>query len=330
MDDDTRKLISQLKSAGISDQAIRAAWPSWWDDDATSTRSGRAELRFALARKLGLSPQSLLGERVEFVWRDEARFKNLTTEDATQQAALASFGVAVGRLLLRATPTVQTITGIDASSIRRAILAQRQTVDLLGLLSVCWALGIPVIHLRVFPLSAKSMRAMVIRVEGRHAILLGRDSFYPAPAAFILAHEIGHAALGHISDVNALIDIGDPEYQGSDLEEHDADQYGLTVLTGMSEPNITTNITNFSARSLANAALQAGPPRGIEPGTLALCLGYIQQNWVTSNAALKYIYRERKDVWREVNRLADQQLQWNELNDESADYLRNVMTGVDD
>ncbi|RYL95534.1 hypothetical protein EWH10_21295 [Sphingobium fuliginis] len=31
--------------------------------------SGRAELRFAIARRLGLRP--LLGERVEFIWNDE-------------------------------------------------------------------------------------------------------------------------------------------------------------------------------------------------------------------------------------------------------------------
>jgi hypothetical protein len=43
-------------------------------------------------------------------------------------------------------------------------------------------------------------------------------------------------------------------------------------------------------------------------------------------ASLRYIYAEQKDVWREVNGMAESQLQWGELNDDSADYLRNVMT----
>jgi hypothetical protein len=329
VDEDTRKLVGELKRAGLSDQAIRAAWPSWWHDDASTTRSGRTELRFALARKLGLSPQSLIGERVEFVWKDDARFKNLLTENAAQRAALASFGVSVGRLMLRATPEARSIVGVGATDFRRAILAQREVVDLMGLVGACWAVGVPIIHLRIFPLKAKSMRAMIVAADGRYAILLGRDSSYPAPIAFTLAHELGHAALRHVGSAKALIDIGDPEYQGPDPEEGEADRYGLTLLTGSPEPIITTNISDYSARSLATAAKETGPPRGIEPGTLALCVGYIHQNWATSMAALRHIYSERKEVWREINGVAASQFRWGELNDESADYLRNVMTGVE-
>lgn len=259
--DDTRKLVGALKSAGLSDQAIRAAWPSWWNDDAAASRSGRAELRFALARKLGLSPKSLLGERVEFVWKNDTRFKNLTAVEPDEQAALASFGVAVGRLLLRATPRGRALEGLEAGQIRRAILQSRQVVDLLGLLSTCWGLGVPVIHLRIFPLHAKSMRAMVVGVDGRHAILLGRDSHYPAPLAFTLAHELGHAALGHAKGGEALVDIADTDYETADSEEQGADRFGLTLLTGTPRPQVTTNIDNYSARSLASEVISAGPPK---------------------------------------------------------------------
>ncbi len=325
MDPDSKALIKELKDAGLSNQAIRAAWPSWWDDDAASSPSARAELRFSLSRKLGLSPQSLLGERVEFVWQDDARFKNLTAGDAFQRGALASFGVAVGRLLLRATPDVRPLGGIAASALRAAVLSNRRVVDLVGLLSACWGLGVPVVHLRVFPLRAKSMRAMVVEVDGRHAVLLGRDAVYPAPIAFTLAHEIGHAALGHVGGGKALVDVGDPSFGGEDREEREADAYGLELLTGSAEPPITTSTDNFSARGLAQACIEAGPPRGIEPGTLALCVGYLRRDWITANAALRHVYGERKPVWREVNVLADRELRWQELGEESSHYLRTVM-----
>ncbi|MER8475502.1 hypothetical protein [Mesorhizobium sp. M1163] len=330
MDTSTKKLVKELRGAGLSDQAIKAAWPSWWSDDAASTDSGRAELRFALARKLGLSPRSLLGERVEFIWKDDAKFKNLTAENATQQAALASFGVAIGRLMLRAAPEVRPIVGVGAMDLRAAILGGRPVVDLQGLISACWALGVPVIHLRVFPLPAKSMRAMVVEAEGRHAILLGRDASYPAPVAFTLAHEIGHAALGHLSGAKAIVDIGEPMHDDVDPQEREADEYGLTVLTASTRPAITTNTTNYSARSLARAVMEAGPPRHIDPGTLALCVGYIQQNWGVATASLRHIYGGPIEVWREVNRVAERQLRWDQLNDESADYLRTVMMDTDD
>lgn len=326
MDPDSKTLIKELKDAGLSDQAIAAAWPSWWDDAAASSSSARAELRFSLSRKLGLSPQSLLGERVEFVWQDEARFKNLTVGDALQRGALASFGVVVGRLLVRATPAVRSLNGIAASALRKAVLANREVVDLIGLLTACWGLGVPVVHLRVFPLRKKSMRAMIVEVEGRHAVLLGRDAFYPSPIAFTLAHEIGHAALGHVGSGKAIVDVGNPAFEGNDEEEREADAYGLELLTGSAKPAITTNTDNFSASGLAQACIAVGPPRGIEPGTLALCVGYIRGEWATANAALEHVYRERHEVWRVVNAIAQRELAWDELAADSAQYLRTLIS----
>jgi hypothetical protein len=329
LDADTKKLVKGLRTAGLSAQAIDAAWPSWWSDEAAATASGRAELRFALARKLGLSPRSLLGERVEFVWKDEARFKNLTVQDAREQAAIASFGVVIARLLLQASPPGTPIKGAEPLAFRDILLSQGPFVDLNGLLAICWGVGIPVIHLRVYPLSAKSMRAMIVRVDDRHAILLGRDSKYPAPIAFTLAHEIGHGALGHIEGVRALVDIDDPHDGKGDAQEEEADAFGMALLTGDANPAITTNTDSFSARSLAATALKSGPANGIEPGTLALCVGYLKQNWPIAMAALPYIYAERKDVWREVNGIANEQIQWDSLGEDSAEYLRKVMSGAD-
>ena len=75
--DDAQTLRMRLHSAGLSAAAVDAAWPGWWTEDAEGSPSARAELRFALARNLGLSAKALVGERVDFVWRDTARFKHL-------------------------------------------------------------------------------------------------------------------------------------------------------------------------------------------------------------------------------------------------------------
>lgn len=327
MDPDSKRLIRELRDAGLSEQVVKAAWPSWWSDDLAASSSGRAELRFALARKLGLSPRGLLGERVEFVWNDEARFKHLSTEDATQRAVLASFGVTVGRLVVRATPQHGTLENLDALRVRNAILASRPYVDLHGLLALCWGVGIPVIHLRVFPLTPKSMHAMVVEVGGRHAILLARDASYPAPVAFTLAHELGHAILGHLAGAPALVDLEDPaKSPGSDEQEVEADRFALTLLTGRADPEITTNVPRFNAPTLANAVLNAGREHRIEPGTLALCLAYRRGAWPTAMASLKFIYGGRASpVWRGINAYAETQLDWGEIGDESADYIHNVM-----
>ncbi|ABS67494.1 conserved hypothetical protein [Xanthobacter versatilis] len=325
MDDHAKALMKELLDAGLSEQAIKAAWPTWWSDAAATSSSARAELRFVLSRHLGLSPKSLLGERVEFVWSDEARFKNLTTHDQISRSALASFGVAVGRLLLRATPNRRPLDGLTASQLRTAILGSRSFVDLVGLLSACWALGVPVIHLRVFPLHAKSMRAMVVNAGARHAILLGRDASYPAPIAFTLAHEMGHAALGHAASGQTVVDEGDPVYGSDDKEEQEADAYGLELLTGSAQPEITLSTDRPSMRSLAQQCLEQGPANGIEPGTLALCVGHLNGDWKTANAALRHIYTDARPVWSEVNKVAAKELDWEALSPDSVSYLHALL-----
>lgn len=327
MKDENDTLVNKLRQAGISRAAIAAAWPSWWTEDAARSPSGRAELRFGLARSLGLEAKTLLGEQVEFIWNDEARFKHVSTESGAERAVLASYGIAIGRLLLRGTSRHNPVDALSAENLREAILINHQFVDLKSLISTCWALGVPVIHLRVFPLEAKSMHAMVVTVDGRFAILLGRDASYPAPIAFTLAHELGHILLGHLTGSAALIDLDDPATaKDEDVQEREADAFALTLLTGSAEPQIDTNIDRFGAQSLARAALEAGPMYAVEPGTLALCLAYRRAVWPVANAALRYIYQEKKPVWREVNGIASTELNWDLLGHEAAYYLRNVMT----
>jgi hypothetical protein len=323
-------LIERLRKAGISRAAIRAAWPSWWSEDAAASPSGRAELCFALARRLGLEPKPLLGERVEFVWNDEARFKHLSAQDQAQKAALTSFGMSVGRLLLRATAGPEMEIA-EPEVIRDAILTASPFVDLGSLIATCWALRVPVIHMRVFPLEAKSMHAMVVRVDGRFAILLGRDSGYPAPVAFTLAHELGHIMMGHIADAPALVDLEDPALAtDADEQEEEADRFALTLLTGSPEPDIQTNLDHFNAPTLAAAVLDASSRYSVEPGTLALCLAHRRQAWPVAMSALKFIYAERKPAWREVNGIADGELDWDALGEDTGHYLRNVMIGDND
>jgi hypothetical protein len=323
---ESSKLRKDLKDAGLSDQAIDAAWPSWWSEEADGSASARAELRFALARKLGVSPKALSDDRVEFVWHDTARFKHLSGEGAAQKAALASFGVAVAHLLLQGVGTV-SVPPPSAEELRDAIREGGASfVDLTSLLATCWALGIPVIHLRVFPLAAKAMHAMVVEAKGRFAVLLGKDSQYPAPVAFTLAHELGHAALGHLQGASAIVDLDDPiEAAQNDEDETAADRYALTLLTGSPEPDIRTNIDRFNARQLAEAVQTEGPKRGIEPGTLALCYAYRTENWARAMAALSHVYAEKKPVWAEVNGLAENQIDWSAMSDDSAEFLRTIM-----
>jgi len=323
------RLRERLRSIGLSDPAIEAAWPVWWSDDADASASAKVELRFSVARKLGLDPHSLLDDDAQprFVWRDEARFKHLSGEGQLERSAITSFGTALGTYLIAATKSKPLEIQYDSKALRDAILHEQPYVRLVDLLALCWSLGIPTIHLRVFPLVRKRMSAMSVRVGERSAIMLGKDSSYPPHVAFYLAHELAHIALGHLSEEPMVVDfeMEEPTAADDDAEENTADEFALELLTGLSKPIVLPKEHRYSARELARVAQGAAAELGIEPGTLALCFGFSTKDWATANAAIRQIYSEPRPVWAEVNRIAASQLALDLISDDARSYLSVVL-----
>jgi hypothetical protein len=326
----TRDLLTrEMRKAGLSNAAIDAAWPTWWTDEAEESPSSRAELRFTLARRLGLSPRSLLGERVEFFWDDAARFKHLRVHDGDERAAIASFGIALGRELILATaePPGLDWRSLTAEKLRESLLRSHQFVDLQALVAACWSFGVPIVQLGVVPLESKSMHAMVVQDNGRFAILLARNARYPAMAAFTVAHEIAHILLGHLDGARALVDLeSSVEVRDEDKQEVDADSFALKLLTGAEQPIIRPDIKEFNAPTLANASMAAGALYRVEPGTIALALAYRDGSWARTMSALKFIYGEIDPVSKQINSVARHMLDWGALTEESADYLHIIIT----
>ncbi|HEV2491939.1 MAG TPA: hypothetical protein VG204_02580 [Terriglobia bacterium] len=331
MKDNSDRLRRRLRKVGLSESAIEAAWPAWWSDAADASASAQTELRFSLARKLGLDPHSLLDDEEEprFIWTDEARFKHLSGEGPQELAAITSFGTALGRYLIAATTGSTLGTDWSSTGLRIAILRNQPYVRLLDLLAVCWSLGIPTIHLRIFPSERKRMSAMAVRIGERNAIMLGKDSMYPPHVAFYLAHELAHIGLGHLSREPVVVDLDDVELAvpDGDPEEVAADRFALELLTGLPEPKVLP-WSAYNAPELARVAIEASSRLAIEPGTLALCFGYSTQDWATANAALQRIYAKPQPVWAEVNKLALSQLALDLIPDDARAYLKTVLGEV--
>lgn len=342
LNDPAYSLRKRLRRVGLSNSAIDAAWPTWWSDEADASSSARAELRYSLARKLGLDPRSLLedGSEPEFVWHDVARFKHLIGETDREKAVISSFGAALGGLLIAATHSLVSIAGRTAIELRSAILERKRFIGLSDLLSLCWSAGIPTIHLRVFPWRGKRMSAMTVQVSRRNAILLARDSQYPAQIAFYLAHELAHILLNHLSEESVLVDFEPASSHGigledpnpdppqiPDPEEFNADRFALELLTGESSPSVLPMSHAGGARSLADAVLRASEGLRIEPGTLALCYGYSTGAWNVANGSLKYIYSSHRPVWEVINDVALQQLSLESLPEDVRFYLLSVLGG---
>jgi len=321
------QLRQRLKNFGFSDSAIDAAWPVWWSDAADTSPSAQAELRFSIARKLGIASRSLLTEdEPQFVWRGVARFKHLSGEGSTEQQVLTSFGVSLATMLTAATRPRLSIVGHSALELRSTILNRQPMVRLTDLMGLSWSAGIPIIHLRVFPSARKRMAAMAVRTGERYAILLAKDAQYPAPIAFYIAHELAHIILGHLDGTGAIVDMDVPLTENiSDGEESAADRFALGLLTGSESPTVLALGARTNSINLANVALAAGPEMGIEPGTLALCFGYSTGAWAIVNAAMKRIYTVANPVWRAVNQVAATQLNMDDVSDDARTYLQAVL-----
>lgn len=328
--DSAEQLRRRLKDLGLADPAIEAAWPRWWTADAEASSSARAELRFSVARRLGLDPGSLLydTEAPRFLWREEARFKHLSTEDDVERAGIASFGRAVATAIVPAAPEVVTsLIGFSAGDLRARLLASGRPFVALGdLVALAWGVGIPIVHLRVFPWPHKRIAAMTVRVGQRSFILLGKDVVYPAWISFYVAHELGHIALGHIGADEALVDL-DPGDLGpnDDDEEGQADAWALELLTGRQQPTVLPRGDSSSASELARTALSAGTDLQIEPGTLALCFGYSTGDWATASGSLKLIYTTAAPVWRTINAYARDQLHLQDAPPDAAEFVSAVL-----
>lgn len=326
---DERRLIRELRQAGLTARAIDAAWPEWWSEEARTSTSAATELRFTLARRLGLSPSALLQDRPVFLWRDEARFKSLSATEAEREV-ITSFGMGIARLLISAAPAPDVEPIEDPLRLRAELLQGAPAVGFDQVASAAWAFGIPVVYASILPTASKRMHAMSVQVDGRFAIVLGRQYTHRSHAAYAIAHELGHCLLGHLSTTSAIVEMDDPVEVGAvgDEEERAADRFALEVLTGSPEPQIQASDDDFNAIQLAYAALAASPEYGIDAGVLALCLGHRTGLWRQAFGALKRIPPGRQNVGRIINALAWTQLRVEELSGDGHEYLANIL-GVD-
>jgi hypothetical protein len=207
----------------------------------------------------------------------------------------------------------------------------RDNVGFGDVLTACWSLGIPVLHLRLFPAQTKGVTAMAVRIGSRFAILVARESGIPAQYMFHVAHELGHIALGHLKDSAAIIDADpdDPANAGEELiddeEEREADAYAQQLLTGVEAFAVSRSLAGKSgnAGELAKRAMQLGAELKIDPGHVVMSFGYATREWPMAMAAAKQVPGQEATPASLVNRVLWSQLD-NLTDDHALHFLRAV------
>ncbi|MFO0954369.1 MAG: ImmA/IrrE family metallo-endopeptidase [Isosphaeraceae bacterium] len=320
-------LYRRLRAVGLTKRYVRRTiLPDWWDDQIAENPAGFAEGLIFLSRHLGLDLSTLRDPQSPVAFRNfgVCKFKKSSNATENELALARAMATRAAQLASAAMADPALPLPTSGSQIRGEILGQGEPwVSLSNLAEYCWSVGIPVIHLSSFP-KAKRPDGLAARVQGRPVIVLCKQARYSAWLLFILAHELGHIALGHVTDDGVLLDES-MDRNVDDLEEDAANQFAIELLTG--DPRICYRTSGRwpNALQLASAARETGKERGVDPGHIVLNYAHTMGKdfFPVANAALAEL-EPKKDAMKIVRQQMAAHLDWSSLPEDSSEFLMRV------
>jgi hypothetical protein len=323
-----RSLYARLEQAGLDRKFIRETLlPDWWDDAIAEHPTGYAEARLRIARALGLSLRQLDSEDPLGEMLGETRLRCKTRRGTEPYSIRSTIALAkrAAELATRATPKPYEPLPETASQIRNAILQKHPWVCLDNLLAYCWQHGIPVIPLESKPRRSKRVDGLIVRVGERPVIVLACGYRYSARLLFIVAHELGHWARGHLSDQSILAEESIAR-EGESHEEAEANWFAVELLTGKPDKAYWAP-RSLTAAQLAEGARMAGRRDKVDPGVVALNYAWNQGTWEVGMGALKILEPEPKGMLLLQQRMLES-LEWSRLHEEDAQLLLRLTGGL--
>lgn len=307
------QIYALLQPLGLRKRQVRAILPSWWDDAVASSQTGAWEFVLLLARRLSLDAEALArGEVLPKGALQALQYKHRASVDtdalqiATHVASsLAQSVIAAMNKPYRALPTTESIhERIKAIGVGR--------VDFEGLLTFCWESGIPVIPLQKLPVGVRKMDGAALRFEGGPAIVVARKADSKSWLSFILAHELGHIAKGHLKPGSSIVDVSlskEAAYaveSSKDKAEQEADEFALAILGGQHADSWQKKWgQRESPLELASLAREAGLALGCAAGHLLLRYAFRTKRWQEVTMALRFLDEDFDAQQSLVNRLAE-------------------------
>lgn len=327
------KTIYQAVSAiGLTRAQMRRLLPDWWDAALEKERGGAAELAMHVSRRLSVELQPLLeGQIVPKGAMSSVAYKHSVNVEASSLSAASFIASSLAQAVLAALPTQYAALPHDPAQLRE--LAMRNRAGAFGftaLLDLCWAHGVPVIPLPHLPVGVRKMDGAALQLGGRPVIVIAKKKSSRAWLSFILAHEIGHIALGHLRPGSSIIDVSLQETstylaeQSEDDQETQADNFALQVLGG---DEVTTRVSRWPVLAapvdIAVLARDAARTFGIEAGHFVLRYAFLTKRWPTALTALNFL---SEDLDPEKALL--QQLQTHLDLDRVADDLQDLVSQI--
>lgn len=319
-------VYKRLREVGLTKPYVRkVALPDWWEDSLAANPAGFAQCLMMLSRFLGIDLKSLQNPRSTLRLRDFGVCKYKKREGTSDDDLVLSRVIATRAAQIAGAAIETKYRPIpDASKIRQEILERSRWVGFKGLVKYCWARGVPVIHVNLFPPGAKRPDGFTLRLNGRPVIVLCREEKQPSWQLFILAHELGHIACGHIPENGALLDEKVSKNK-RDKEEDEADRFAIELLTGNPKTSIVAEDRWPKAHQLAELAKKFGIRNHVDPGHVILNYAHSMGDtfYPLARAALKELSPDADAVDIVRTKLA-RSLDWERLPEDSSQFLMRI------
>jgi hypothetical protein len=331
-----KNVYEELKSLGLTRAQARKLLPDWWSPEMEASPDGVAELCLLLSRRLNLDYGKLANGVV--VGRNldaPVAFKHSTAQDPSSLRASTGIARALAQAVLAAAKGPQKpLPQTPAAWAKLAKDHGNGVVGLASLIDACWSIGVPVIPMTGLPVGIKKMDGAVLATDRGYAIIVSKKKSSRAWLAFILSHEIGHLAKGHLGKDGSIIDVALQEQStyatdsGADVQEREADEFALALMGGS---HVAREIAVWSPRSspvqLAVLARKGSVVCGVEPGHLILRFAFQTQRWTESIAALNYL-REDANADEVMKAALKRHLDLDLIADDMSEFVRQTI-GMD-
>ncbi|WP_432413791.1 hypothetical protein [Pantoea allii] len=303
-----KAIYERLKEAGYPKSYILRLLPEGWDNSFIKTIDGIAQFTSILNQKIGINIVFSSDNKIIVEENNELfRFKYLRNTNPCELTISANIGRALFKHAISCIKKDYAQLDSDPMRLRKEILKRSNdeimTFELL--LDFCWNSGIPVIFLDDLPRTAKRMTGMALCVNGRPGIVLGFKNKQTSRQLFVLAHEVGHIACGHVSLNGILVDeslndvketISDVSLIKKDQQEKEADSFALKLIRGgIVNPLLEFNSKINSTELAANAIIKSQELK-IDPGHLIISYAKLYDDWTKAGLAMNFLHNQDKAI----------------------------------
>lgn len=327
-----KMLYETVGQLGLSRAQVRKLLPAWWDPSVEKSPDGVAELALHLSRRLSVELQALTqGQLVPKGAVSRLAYKHSTNVPESSLTAASFIAASLAQAVIGSVEAPYTGLPTDPAELRALARSfQGGMLGFDGLIGLCWSHGIPVIPLPHLPVGVRKMDGAALQVGDRPVIVLARKKSSRAWLSFILAHEMGHIARGHLRTGSSIVDISlqeTTEYlseSSNDPQETEADEFALELLGGREvDKEVAAWPTNASSVELAVKARAASIRLQVEAGHFVLRNAFRTKRWPDAVIALRFL---SEDINPEATLLG--RLQQHLRLEMIAEDLQDMVTGV--